>query len=61
MLWALLFAAGNGVMQPLDGQTFGISRPMTGADAVDAIDRLVRIVDQADPAPASEPRGGRLP
>jgi tetratricopeptide (TPR) repeat protein len=54
-------AVASGVMQPLEGQTFGISRPMTGADAVDAVDRLVRIVDQSGAAQASEPRGGRLP
>ena len=40
-------AVASGVMQTLEGQTFGISRPMTGADAVDAVQRLTRLAGSA--------------
>lgn len=57
---AISRAVASGVMQPLEGQTFGISRPMTGADAVEAVERLTRLVDQSSATQANEPRGGRL-
>lgn len=55
---AISRAVASGVMRPLEGQTFGVSRPMSGADAVDAIDRLARLVDQSG---AAAPLSGRLP
>jgi tetratricopeptide (TPR) repeat protein len=58
---AISRAVASGVMRPLEGQTFGISRPMTGTDAVDAIDRLTRLVDQAGAGSAGEPRSGPRP
>ncbi len=51
---AISRAVASGVMSPLEGQTFGISRPMTGADAVNAVDRLARLVDQSGAAPAGD-------
>lgn len=59
---AISGAVASGVMQPIEGQTFGISRPMTGADAVEAIDRLTRLVDAgtADGLGNSQ-RGARRP
>ncbi|AMY10608.1 tetratricopeptide repeat protein [Luteitalea pratensis] len=44
---AISRAVASGVMQPVEGQTFGISRPMTGAEAVAAVDRLTRLAGQA--------------
>jgi hypothetical protein len=58
---AISRAVASGVMQPLEGQTFGVTRPMTGAEAVEAIDRLAKLVAQSGIAAAGEPRGGRLP
>ena len=40
-------AVASGVMRPLEGQTFGISRPMTGAEAVESVERLTALVNQA--------------
>lgn len=50
-------AVASGVMTPLEGQTFGISRVMTGADAVAAVDRLARIVERSGVAAPPAPRG----
>lgn len=63
---AISRAVASGVMRPLEGQTFGISRPMTGADAVESIDRLAGLVDRAlavagAGARPSQGRGGRQP
>lgn len=44
---AISRAVASGVLRPLEGQTFGVSRPMSGADAVDAVDRLARLAAQA--------------
>jgi len=49
-------AVASGVMTPLEGQTFGISRPMSGADAVAAVDRLARIVEKLGPMTGAAPR-----
>jgi hypothetical protein len=54
-------AVASGVMQPLEGQTFGISRPMSGADAVAAVDRLARLAEPAGGGDSDSPRGGRRP
>ncbi|BCS33702.1 hypothetical protein TBR22_A29290 [Luteitalea sp. TBR-22] len=54
-------AVASGVMTPLEGQTFGISRPMTGADAVAAVDRLARIVEGLGPLAGAVPRGAQRP
>ncbi|HTV01881.1 MAG TPA: S-layer homology domain-containing protein, partial [Luteitalea sp.] len=50
-------AVASGVLRPLEGQTFGLGRPMSGSDAVEAIDRLARLAGQAGLAPAGAPRG----
>ena len=56
-------AVASGIMTPVEGQTFGISRPMTGAEAVEAVERLARLVDQAmaGTADGGEARRGRQP
>ncbi len=55
-------AVASGVMRPLEGQTFGLARPMTGADAVDAVERLSRLAAEASgSAGAPAPRGGVKP
>jgi tetratricopeptide (TPR) repeat protein len=51
----------SGIMQPVEGQTFGMSRPMSGADAVAAIDRLSRLAEQAGGPMGEGQRGGRRP
>ena len=56
---AISRAVASGVMPPLEGQAFGITRPMSGADAVAAVDRLTRLVDQSGVVPAAPPPGGR--
>lgn len=57
---AISRAVASGVLRPLEGQTFGVSRPMTGADAVEAIERLARLAAQAGldgpPVPAERRR-----
>lgn len=58
---AISRAVASGVMQPIEGQTFGVSRPMTGSDAVEAVDRLTRLVEQSGAVPAGAPGAGRLP
>ncbi len=55
-------AVASGVLQPLEGQTFGTSRPMSGAEAVAAVQRLTQLAARAGgvtPAPAL-PRRGRV-
>lgn len=55
-------AVASGVMQPVEGQTFGLSRPMTGADASASVDRLARLVEQSGAVGASvPPAAGRRP
>ena len=44
---AISRAVASGVLRPLEGQVFGISRPMSGADAVEAVERLTRLAAQA--------------
>jgi len=58
---AISRAVASGVMRPVEGQTFGIGQPMTGADAVDAVDRLSRLVDQSGAAQGADPRNGLRP
>ncbi len=58
---AISRAVASGVMRPVEGQTFGIGQPMTGADAVEAVDRLSRLVDQSGAAQGADPRDGRRP
>jgi hypothetical protein len=47
------------VMQPLEGQTFGISRPMSGAEAVEAVERLTRLAAGGGSDGGASERGGR--
>ena len=56
-------AVASGVMRTMEGQTFGLGRPMTGADAVEAVNRLSRLAEQAPTGPGGggAQRGGRLP
>ena len=54
-------AVASGVMQPLEGQTFGMSRPMTGADAVQAIERLSRLAAEGGSPAGGGQRGGLRP
>jgi hypothetical protein len=56
---AISRAVASGVMQPIEGQTFGIGRPMTGAEAVAAVERLTRLADQAGAGGGEGQRGGR--
>jgi hypothetical protein len=56
---AISRAVASGVMQPVEGQTFGIGRPMTGAEAVTAVDRLTRLVGPAGGGGGAGQRGGR--
>ena len=56
---AISRAVASGVMQPLEGQTFGISRPMTGAEAVQAVDRLTQLADRASTGGGAAQPGGR--
>ncbi len=58
---AISRAVASGVMRPVEGQTFGIGQPMTGADAVEAVDRLSRLVEQSGAAHGADPRDGRRP
>jgi hypothetical protein len=37
----------SGVLAPVEGQTFGARRPLTGADGVAAVRRLAQVVEQA--------------
>lgn len=39
-------AVASGVMTPLEGQAFGPGRPMTGAAAVEAVDRLAQLAQR---------------
>lgn len=52
---AISRAVASGVLRPIEGQTFGISRPMTGSDAVEAVDRLTRLAAQAGIAVGGSP------
>jgi hypothetical protein len=52
-------AVASGVMQPVEGQTFGIGRPMTGAEAVQAVERLMRLAERASSGEGAGQRGGR--
>ena len=52
-------AVASGAMKPFEGQVFGISRPMTGAEAVEAVDRLARLAEQAGAVGGGAPGGGR--
>jgi hypothetical protein len=54
-------AVASGVMRPLEGQTFGVSRPMTGADAVEAVERLTRLAEQSGSGEGGGERDGRRP
>ncbi|MBA2353082.1 MAG: S-layer homology domain-containing protein, partial [Acidobacteria bacterium] len=45
-------AVASGVLQPLEGQTFGTSQPMTGQEAITAVDRLAAIAQGAGLGPA---------
>jgi tetratricopeptide (TPR) repeat protein len=56
---AISRAVASGVMQPVEGQTFGIGRPMSGAEAVAAVDRLARLVGPAGGGGGAGQRGGR--
>jgi tetratricopeptide (TPR) repeat protein len=57
---AISRAVASGVLGPVEGQTFGVSRPMSGADAVEAVERLARLAAQAGldntPIPAERRR-----
>ncbi len=56
---AISRAVASGVLPPLEGQTFGASRPMSGAEAVAAVDRLTRLAARAGVVPATAaPRNG---
>ncbi len=54
-------AVASGVMQTLEGQTFGLSRPMSGADAVDAVQRLARLAESADSESGGSQGSSRRP
>jgi tetratricopeptide (TPR) repeat protein len=53
-------AVASGVLRPLEGQTFGLGRPMSGAEAADAVDRLVRLAEQAGVPAGAAQRGNPL-
>ncbi len=52
-------AVSSGVMQPIEGQTFGISHPMTGAEALQSVDRLAQLAEQAGVLVGGPPGGSR--
>lgn len=54
-------AVASGVMRPIEGQTFGLRRPMTGAEAVESVDRLVKLAEQAGVPVGGGPRGSVRP
>jgi tetratricopeptide (TPR) repeat protein len=54
-------AVASGVLRPLEGQIFGLGRPMSGADAADAVERLARLAAQAGVPAAGAQRGNPLP
>ena len=56
---AISRAVASGVMQPVEGQMFGISRPMTGIEAVQVVERLTRLADRANTGEGAGQRGGR--
>ena len=56
---AISRAVASGVMQPVEGQTFGISRPMSGAEAVEAVERLTRLAAGGGSDGGASERGGR--
>jgi hypothetical protein len=56
---AISRAVASGVMQPVEGQTFGISRPMTGAEAVEAVERLTRLAAGSGSGGGASERGER--
>lgn len=54
-------ALASGVLQTLDGQTFGMTRPMSGVEAVAAVERLAAIAQQAGVLAAAGSRAGAAP
>jgi tetratricopeptide (TPR) repeat protein len=56
---AISRAVASGVMTTAEGQTFGIGRPMTGAEAVAAVERLTRVAGEAGGGSSAGERGGR--
>ncbi len=54
-------AVASGVLRPIEGQTFGLGRPMSGADAADAVERLTRLAEQAGVPAGGAQRGNPLP
>lgn len=49
----------SGVLQPLEAQTFGTGRPMSGADAAQAVERLAQLAAQAGLTTIERPGASR--